>query len=204
MADSDPDYENLFKGRPGTVLGAQRDAAPELAPDAEKLVETKLRWAEEKREPARKPRPWQKEGRRLPPGQDLTNDFPVLDLGNRPLVDQRDWRLTVAGAVARPIDWDWGAFQAAPQTQITCDIHCVTSWSRFDNAWKGVAGRTLLEIIQPRPEARHLVFHGHDGYTTNLPLERFAAEDALLAHSWQGAALAREHGGPVRAVIPSL
>jgi DMSO/TMAO reductase YedYZ molybdopterin-dependent catalytic subunit len=203
MAD-DPDYESLFKGKPGSVLGEHRAADPKPAPEREKLVAAKERWAAEKREPQLKPRPWQKEGRRLPPGQELTRDFPILDLGNRPLVDTRDWRLTIAGAVERPIDWDWNAFQGAPQTEVKCDIHCVTQWSRFDNVWRGVAGKTLMEIVRPRAGAKFLVFHSHDGYTTNLPIERFAADDALLAHSWQGEPLAREHGGPVRAVVASL
>ena len=186
----DVDYEELFKGKPGSVLGAHR------------LTETKIRWAEEKRQP--KQRLWQKTDSRLPPGQHATNGFPVLDLGHRPLVSTDEWRLTVGGAVNRPLDWDWHAFMAAPQANITADIHCVTDWSRFDNAWQGVSGKALMDAVRPRPEAKFLIFHSHDGYTTNLPIERFTRDDALLAHSWQGEPLAREHGGPVRAVVPSL
>ncbi len=199
---TDPDFEKLFKGRPGSVLGRHRDPVP--TPEREKLTAAKTRWAEERHQTKTKSRPRQKNAGRLPPGQDETADFPVLDLGTRPLIATRDWRLTVSGAVARPLDWDWRAFQAAPQTRIICDIHCVTAWSRFDNAWEGVAGRTLLDLVRPRTGARFLVFHGHDGYTTNLPLAQFAADDALLAYRWQGAALGREHGGPVRTVVPSL
>jgi DMSO/TMAO reductase YedYZ molybdopterin-dependent catalytic subunit len=103
---SDPDCESLFKGKPGSVLGAQRAEEPKPTPEREKLVAAKERLAAEKREATLKPRPWQKERRRLPPGQDLTKDFPILDLGHRPLVDTRDWRLTVTGAVERPIDSD--------------------------------------------------------------------------------------------------
>ena len=84
------------------------------------------------------------------------------------------------------------------------DIHCVTTWSRYDNQWEGLATRDLLDACQPRDEARHVVLHSHDGYTTNLALEDFAAEDALLAHSWSGAPLEQEHGGPVRLVVPHL
>jgi len=197
---SGPDYDELFKGRPGSVLGRHRD--PEPTPEERRAVEAKIRRAEEKR-PA-KERPWNSNGRRLPPGQAKTDEFPVLDLGHRPLIDTRDWRLSVAGAVERRLDWDWQAFMAAAQVSLSADIHCVTEWSRFDNAWQGVAGRTILELVRPRPEAGFLVFHSHDGYTTNLPIERFQADDALLAHAWQGEPLAREHGGPVRAVIPSL
>lgn len=186
----DIDYEALFKGKPGSTLARH------------KQIETKTRWAREKRAP--KPRPWQRRDRRLPPGQHATAGFPVLDLGHRPLVSTDQWRLTIGGAVARPLEWDWRAFMAAPQAEVTADIHCVTDWSSLDNVWQGVSGRTLLEIVRPRPEARFLVFHAHDGYTTNLPIERFRRDDALLAHAWQGAPLSREHGGPVRAVVPSL
>ncbi len=197
---TDTDFEALFQGQPGTVLGEHRD--PEPTPERQKFVDAKINRAKDKRQP--KARPWLADDKRLPPGQGTTTDFPVLDLGHRPLVSARDWRLTIGGAVARPLDWDWHAFMAAPQVTLTSDIHCVTDWSRYDNAWSGVAGRVLLDLVQPRPEAKFLVFHSHDGYTTNLPLARFAADDALLAHAWQGEPLAREHGGPVRAVIPSL
>ena len=82
------------------------------------------------------------------------------------------------------------------------DIHCVTAWSRFDNRWRGVASRTLLELVKPKADARHLVFHSYDGYTTSARLSVFADDDVLLAHSWAGKPLPREHGGPVRVVIP--
>ena len=95
-------------------------------------------------------------------------------------------------------------FTAQPQTKFTSDIHCVTTWSRYDNQWEGLATRDLLMACQPRDEARYVVLHSHDGYTTNLTLEDFAAEDALLAHSWSGAPLEPEHGGPVRLVVPHL
>lgn len=201
---SDTDYEALFKGNPGSVLGDQRGpaATPEPTPERQKLTETKIQWAREKRQP--NSRPWQSGEKRLPPGQGTTRDFPVLDLGHRPLVSPDQWRLTVSGAVTRPLDLDWQGFMSLPQTTLHNDIHCVTAWSRFDNAWQGVAGKTLLGIVKPRAEARFLIFHGHDGYTTNVPLDRFSADDTMLAHSWQGEPLAREHGGPVRAVIPSL
>ena len=91
-----------------------------------------------------------------------------------------------------------------PQTKFVSDIHCVTTWSRYDNQWEGLATRDLLKACRPRDEARYVVLHSHDGYTTNLALEDFAAEDALLAHSWSGAPLHQEHGGPVRLVVPHL
>ena len=141
---------------------------------------------------------------RTPPGQTLTEKWPVLDLGDQPVVDRRDWKLTVSGQVERPITWTWDDFMAQPQVRITTDIHCVTHWSRLDNTWEGVAARHLLSVVRPKPTARFLIFHSHDGYTTNVPLERFDDDDVILAHSWEGTPLGREHGGPVRPIIPKL
>ncbi|RAU22660.1 sulfite oxidase-like oxidoreductase [Paramagnetospirillum kuznetsovii] len=168
----------------------------------DKLIAAKERWARdgrgltgEKASPAH---------RRLPPGQRETADFPVLDLGEAPNMLPRDWSMTVGGQVDNPIRWDWAAFMAQPQTEIVTDIHCVTTWSRYDNRWTGVSARHLLSLVRPRPTAKFLLLRSYDGYTTNLPLARFADDDVLLAHSWQGEPLSREHGGPVRAVVPKL
>ncbi|MGE5502986.1 MAG: sulfite oxidase-like oxidoreductase [Actinomycetota bacterium] len=167
----------------------------------DKLVATKEAWAREGRRPqGREPG----SGRPVPPGQRLVGDFPVLDLGIQPNLSTTDWSMSVGGLVEAPLNWDWAAFTAQPQVEITADIHCVTSWSRHDDAWTGVSARHLLALVRPRPEARFLLFRSWDGYTTNVPLSRFDADDALLAHSWQGQPLSREHGGPVRVVIPSL
>jgi DMSO/TMAO reductase YedYZ molybdopterin-dependent catalytic subunit len=139
---------------------------------------------------------------RLPPGQREVKDWPVLDLAGAPEIRLDTWRLVVDGMVDNQITWDWPTFLAQPQVTIVSDIHCVTAWSRFDNAWTGVHVAHLLEVVRPKPEAMHCVFHSHDGYTTNVRLDRFADDDVLLAHSWQGKPLPREHGGPMRAVIP--
>ena len=106
--------------------------------------------------------------------------------------------------VQRPVTLDWTTFMALPQTQARSDIHCVTSWSRYDNDWTGVATRHLLDLVTPRGEAAFLMLYGYDDYTTNVPLADFAAPEAILVHSWQGKPLPREHGGPVRLVIPHL
>ena len=103
-----------------------------------------------------------------------------------------------------PVFWDFTQFTTQPQSKFLSDIHCVTTWSRYDNQWEGLATRDLLMACRPREEARFVVLHSHDGYTTNLALEDFAAEDALLAHSWSGQPLEQEHGGPVRLVVPHL
>ncbi len=167
----------------------------------QKLVDTKRKWADEGRlltgataDPAV----------RLPPGQREVTTWPVLDIGIQPSVTTKDWHLTVDGLVGNPVAWDWAAFQAEKQDDFVSDIHCVTAWSRFDNRWRGVSTRRLLEIVRPRSEAKFVVQHSYDGYTTNVPLEYFAADDVLLAHSWEGKPISREHGGPVRLILPKL
>jgi len=171
-------------------------------PDPSKLTRSKQRWAEEaKFLTGSIARP---EEARLPPGQHLVKNWPVLDLGRQPDVSQERWRLKVSGMVERPVTLDWAAFLALPQRAIRSDIHCVTTWSRYDNDWAGVATRDLLDLVEPRAEAAFVMLHGYDGYTTNLPLADFAAPDALIAHGWQGKPLRREHGGPARLVVPHL
>jgi DMSO/TMAO reductase YedYZ molybdopterin-dependent catalytic subunit len=171
-------------------------------PSDSKLTRTKEKWAREGRFLTGKiTRP---EDQRLPPGQHLTKDWPVLDLGVVPPVSRERWRLDVYGAIETPAFWTFAEFAAQKQVRFTSDIHCVTTWSRYDNEWEGLATRELLAACQPREDARFVVLHSHDGYTTNLALDDFAAEDALLAHSWSGEPLSAEHGGPVRLVVPHL
>ena len=171
-------------------------------PSDSKLTRTKEKWAREGRFLTGKiTRP---EDQRLPPGQHLTRDWPVLDLGVVPPVSRERWRLDVYGAIETPVFWTFDEFIAQKQARFTSDIHCVTTWSRYDNEWEGLATRELLAACQPREDTRFVVLHSYDGYTTNLPLEDFAAEDALLAHSWSGKPLSEEHGGPVRLVVPHL
>ena len=171
-------------------------------PDPTKLTRSKQRWADEAK--FLTGRAFQPEESRLPPGQHLVKNWPVLDLGRQPDISQDRWRLKVKGMVERPVTLDWTAFLELPQRSIRSDIHCVTTWSRYDNDWTGVATRDLLDLVEPRAEAAFVMLHGYDGYTTNLPLADFATADTLLAHSWQGKPLAREHGGPVRLVVPHL
>jgi DMSO/TMAO reductase YedYZ molybdopterin-dependent catalytic subunit len=171
-------------------------------PDASKLTQSKRRWAQEGRFlTGRVSRP---DAERLPPGQHLVRDWPVLDLGEHPAIPSDKWRLLIGGAVANSSVWEWSDFERQPQSKSISDIHCVTSWSRYDNRWEGVATRDLLDVVQPKPEARFVLLHGYDGYTTNVLLEDFAAEEAILAYRWEGEPLTREHGGPVRLVIPHL
>ena len=167
-----------------------------------KLIEAKQGWARDGRlltgttaDPAQD---------RLPPGQRLVRDWPVLDLGVEPNVTAEKFRLDLDGLVETRLHLTLDDFMALPQTDSVSDMHCVTQWSRYDNHWQGVAARTLLDLAQPKPEARHVVFHAHDGYTTNLRLDQFDQPDAFLVHRWEGKPIPRQHGGPVRVLIPRL
>lgn len=171
-------------------------------PPQTKLSRTKEQWARDGRFlTGRVARP---DSERLPPGQHLTRDWPVLDLGVTPEIAQHQWHLDVYGAIDNPVFWDWHQFMSQPQAAIRSDIHCVTTWSRYDNDWAGLATSELLATVQPQADARFVVLHCYDGYTTNLSLEDFGAADALLAHSWANQPLDAEHGGPVRLVVPHL
>lgn len=166
----------------------------------EKLAAAKQAWARAGRLLTGKTDP-DKE-MRLPPGQRLVTNWPVLDLGVQPHVPADSWRLEIDGAVAKPVSLDWAQFMALPQAEDQSDIHCVTQWSRYDNRWQGVKTSVLLALAQPAPEAAHVILHSHDGYTTNLLLEHFAEEDCLVAHSHDGVPLTREHGAPARVIVP--
>ena len=165
-----------------------------------KLIETKQKWARDGR--LLTGAPDVAHAQRLPPGQKEVKNWPVLDLGLQPDVEAASWRLAIDGLVEAPVVLTYAQFLALPQTESTSDIHCVTQWSRYDNHWKGVASRELIALVRPKAEARHVIFHSHDGYTTNVTLDVFGGGDVIVAYQWEGQALAREHGGPVRIVIP--
>ncbi len=166
----------------------------------DKLIETKRAWARAGRLLTGRTDPDQT--MRLPPGQRLVQNFPVLDLGVQPAIPLDHWMLAIDGEVERPAVLDWAAFRALPQITDVSDVHCVTQWSRYDNRWEGVATRTLAELVGVTDKARHVILHAFDGYTTNVRLEHFLEDDCLVAHSHDGAPLTREHGGPARLVIP--
>ncbi len=142
---------------------------------------------------------------RLPPGQVRTRKWPVLQYGRIPHIEPQQWQLEVFGLVDRPCTLDWEAFQALPRVQVYSDFHCVTRWSRLDNVWEGVSTREVLKLAGVQPAAAFVILHGYDdGWTTNLPLVDFLAEDALLCDRHDGQPLNDDHGGPVRAIIPRL
>jgi DMSO/TMAO reductase YedYZ molybdopterin-dependent catalytic subunit len=148
---------------------------------------------------------------RLPVGQHEVPNWPVLDLGEQPEIDLRTWTLEIGGLVENPLSLNWTQFLALPQVDDTSDFHCVTTWSRFDNHWRGVRFSTLVELAIPKETAWFVLCTGHDfmpgsliPYTTNLPLERAIEDDVLLVHTWEGKPLPREHGGPCRMITPKL
>ena len=168
----------------------------------DKLIEAKQAWAREGRlltgtdaDPARD---------RLPPGQRLATDWPVLDLGIQPDIGPEKFRLDIDGAVEDRLHLTLDDFLALPRTESVSDMHCVTQWSRYDNHWSGVAARDIVALVRPRPEVGHVVFTAFDGYTTNIRLDQFDRPDVLLVDRWEDKPISRAHGGPVRMLVPKL
>jgi DMSO/TMAO reductase YedYZ molybdopterin-dependent catalytic subunit len=139
---------------------------------------------------------------RIPPGQYLSNGFPVLTVGEIPEFDLRTWDLKVFGAVERDLSLSWDELQGLPQKEVTTDIHCVTRWSKLDTVWRGVAVGALLEEAGLRADATHLMAYCDGGYSTNLPLPVVLDDDVLLAHTYDGRPLEPEHGAPLRLLVP--
>ena len=140
---------------------------------------------------------------RLPPGQYLTEKWPVLHAGDVPDTDLATWDLKVFGEVESPITLTWEQLRQLPPTEVTIDIHCVTRWSRFDTSFRGVHWRELAELVKPKPSARFVVAHAEQGFTANVPLEALEDDRALIAYEAGGAPLEPEHGWPLRLVIPT-
>ncbi len=143
---------------------------------------------------------------KLPPDQTPTapGKWPVLDLGGQPDIGLDRWRLRLEGACRNPSTLRWEDFLALEPAEDTSDFHCVTGWSRLDVAWKGVRFATVAALADPDDDARFVLCHAYDGYTTNLPLEEALKDDVLLVHAADGKPLPREHGGPVRMITPQL
>lgn len=179
---------------------AQDDDPNLLGRIKDKLIRSKQKTAEEGRHLTGAPD--RARENRLPPGQHLVEKWPVLDLGVQPDLDKATWKLRIEGLVEKPVTLSFDDLMALPQMEDVSDIHCVTTWSRYDNRWAGVPSQAIADLVVPKADARHVIFHAYDGYTTNLTLDAFLAPDVLIAHSWEGAPLTREHGGPVRAIVP--
>jgi len=141
---------------------------------------------------------------RLPPGQYLTDRFPVLHVGDVPEYAPGEWNLTITGLVDRPLVLALDDLKALPPVSLTFDIHCVTKWSKFDTTWTGVRVRDLFEQAGVHPSATHVVEHAEYGYTTNVPLADITTDEAIIAYEYEGEEIEPIHGGPVRVVIPHL
>ena len=139
---------------------------------------------------------------RIPNGQYLTTKFPVLTYGSTPRIQPEDWKLRVFGEVESESVFSWADVMAMPQVELTSDFHCVTTWSKLDNVWKGVAMREFLKHIRIKENAEFVMAHCYGGYTTNIPLEALDDDDVLLAYGHNGANLDPEHGFPMRLVVP--
>jgi DMSO/TMAO reductase YedYZ molybdopterin-dependent catalytic subunit len=140
---------------------------------------------------------------RLPPGQYLTDKWPVLHAGSLPDTDLATWDFKVFGEVEEPVTLSYDELQALPRTEITVDIHCVTRWSRFDTSFEGVHWRELANLARPGPGARFVLAHAEQGFTSNVPLDVLEDETALVAWAADGELLEPEHGWPLRLVVPS-
>ena len=169
----------------------------------ERYIAAKQKWAEKQLAQGFQPRAVAATDR-LPPGQKLTTGFPVLDLGVQPDIPLTEWTLTVDGLVENPLVFSWERFNALPQVTDLSDFHCVTSCSKYDCQWTGVAFTTLFELVQPKPEAKFVYFTSYDGYSTNVALDRCLDDDVLVATKFGGEPVSREHGGPARIIIPKL
>jgi DMSO/TMAO reductase YedYZ molybdopterin-dependent catalytic subunit len=143
-------------------------------------------------------------GDRLPPGQKLTDGWPVLHYGGIPDIDLKTWKFSVVGLVDEEVHLTWDDLMALPQTTRRSDIHCVTHWSKFDNDWTGVHIKDVMALLKPRADAKHVMLHSYGGYTTNVPLDELIDEDVLFAHSHNGKPLEKQHGWPLRLVVPKL
>src|SRR5436189_4470910 len=139
---------------------------------------------------------------RVPPGQYVTNDFPVLSAGPTPHTPLDQWSFTVTGEGTDPVRWSWDEFRTLPSEAVTVDIHCVTKWSKLDTNWEGVSVDTLLEAVEH--EAAYALAFCEGGYTTNLPLEDLTDGKAWVAYGYDGEPLDPEHGGPARLLVPHL
>jgi DMSO/TMAO reductase YedYZ molybdopterin-dependent catalytic subunit len=139
---------------------------------------------------------------RLPPGQYLTHDFPVLSAGPTPVIPLDAWTFTVRTETGEAHSWSWAGLTALPLEEVTVDLHCVTRWSKLDTVWRGVSLDTLLEDVESA--ADYALVHSHGGYTTNLPLEDLLDGQAWIAVEYDGDELTPEHGGPARLLVPHL
>ena len=141
---------------------------------------------------------------RVPPGQYLTEKWPVLHYGSIPRFDPQRWDFRVFGKVQNEIKLDWKQFQELDKTAVTADMHCVTTWSRLDQHWEGIPFAKVVELAKPSAEAKFVIAHSEQGFTANIPIEYCMRDDCLIALRANGEPLTAEHGYPARLVVPPL
>lgn len=144
------------------------------------------------------------EQKRTPPGQHLTTDFPVLTAGPTQHFQLEDWRFDISGLVNQPMSWNYQDVEKLGLQTFTCDIHCVTTWSKLDTKWEGISVAKLLAQLDLDPSANFALVSSYGGYTTNLPLADLMEDKAFIAFNYDGYPLSPEHGGPARLVVPHL
>jgi DMSO/TMAO reductase YedYZ molybdopterin-dependent catalytic subunit len=140
---------------------------------------------------------------RVPPGQRLTNGFPVMTYGDTPKIDLKTWEFKVWG-LAQPKTFSWQEFMAFPQTEFTIDFHCVTTWSKLDVQWKGIKVTDFMKAIEVAPQATHVLQHCYGGYTTNISMDDLVREENFFAFELAGQPLPVDHGFPLRLVVPHI
>ena len=141
---------------------------------------------------------------RLPPGQYLTEKWPVLHYGSIPRVDLTTWTFTVSGLVDEPVTLSYAEFKRLPRRTLTADVHCVTRWSMLDSTWEGVPVSEVLQLARPKPEATHVMVHAEQGFTSNLSLDDLVRDENMLVDTRNGEPIAPEHGWPLRLFVPHL
>lgn len=139
---------------------------------------------------------------KLPPGQSLTDKFPILHEGDVPQYNMEEWTLQITGEVEEPRTFTYEELLALPTAAVNCDIHCVTRWSKFDTTWEGILFRDFLKLLKVKPEAKYVMFHADPDYDTNVPIEDLLRDDVLLAYRFNGEPLTEKHGWPLRTVVP--
>jgi len=146
----------------------------------------------------------EQDGVTAPPGQYVTEKLPVMSFGPAPKIDLASWKFDAFGLVEAEVSLNWEQFMALPKLTIDSEFHCVTQWSRLENTWEGVAFTEVMKLLTPKPEATHVMAHCYGGYTTNVPLATLVDDDVLFAYNHDGQPLDRDHGGPLRLVVPKL
>ncbi|MCH7745051.1 MAG: sulfite oxidase-like oxidoreductase [Chloroflexi bacterium] len=141
-------------------------------------------------------------GLEVPPGQFLTEKFPVLTFGSAPKVDLETWQFKISGLVEKEISLTWGEFMSLEKVTLDAEFHCVTQWSRLQNTWEGVSFNEVMKLLKLKPEAKYIMAHCYGGYSTNLALDVVTDDDVLFAYKHDGKLLSRDHGGPLRLVVP--